>query len=187
MDEIFKDRRKQGCDKSTSYKIKSLKRLRPQCHQPSNSQLHNLLSPIKMRPMIQPLSVSGLSAASYAQLTINPQLLAHLSASTGQCHPAGAGDTEKDGHSGTLETELELSETRNQEELHRLRQEDVKEEGASGVHKEPGQRTVRLQEEPHLRNEEGEETDGLHDIEKVVVGRKASKKHKSKWGRKMLH
>ncbi|KAM9353631.1 glucocorticoid modulatory element-binding protein 1-like [Symphorus nematophorus] len=171
MDEILEDRRKPGCDKSTSYKIKSLKHLRPQHHNPSNSQTHNLLSPV-----IQPLSVTGLSSTPYTQLTINPQLFNHFSATTGQRHHAGAGRTDRDG----LEREHELSEMGDQEKLHRLREEGVEKEDASGKHKEPGQRTVQFEEEPHLRSEEAEETGGFHDIETVVIGRKASKKHKSK-------
>ncbi|XP_070768770.1 glucocorticoid modulatory element-binding protein 1-like [Enoplosus armatus] len=170
LGEILEDQRKQGCDKSTSYKMKSLKHLRPQRHNPSNSQTHNLLSPVKTSPVIQPLSVTGLSAASYAHLTINPQLFTHFSASAGQCHLAGAGRTDRD-HRATLEGD-ELSETRNQEALHRFGQDGVEREDISGIHTEPGQRTVKFQEV--------EDAEGLHDIEKVVIGRKASNKHKSK-------
>ncbi len=170
----------QGCDKSASYKIQSLKHLRRQRHNPSNSQTHKLLSPVKTSPVIQPLCVTGLSAASYAQLTINRQLFAHLSASAGQRHPAGASGTDRDGHSATLEREHELSETRNQQKLRMLGPEGVEKEDTSGIHKEPGQRTVNFQEDPHLRSEEVEEAEGLHDIVKVVIGRKESKKHKSK-------
>lgn len=65
----------------------------------------------------------------------------------------------------------------NQEKLHRLRQEGMEKEDASGIHQ---QRTVEFQDDPHLRSQEAEETEGLHDIGKVVVGRKVSKKHKSK-------
>lgn len=180
FDEILEDGRTQGCDKSASYKIQSLKHLRPQRHNPSNNQTHNLLSPVKTIPVIQPLSVTGLSAASYAQLTINPQLFAHFSASTGQRHHPGAGRRDRDGRSATLEREHELSETGNQEKLHRLGQEGVEKEDTSGIHKELGQRTVKFQEDPLLRSEEVEESEGLHDIVKVVIGRKASKKHKSK-------
>lgn len=85
---------------------------------------------------------------------------------------------DRDGHSSTLEREHELSE--NQEKLHRLRQEGVDKEDASGTHKELGQRTVQFQPDPHFRSEGVEGTEGMHDIEKVVIGRKASKKHKIK-------
>ncbi|XP_030250155.1 glucocorticoid modulatory element-binding protein 1-like isoform X1 [Sparus aurata] len=173
LDDILEEQRKQSCDKSTSYKVKSLKHLRPQRHNPSNSQTHNFLSPVQSRPVIQPLSVTGLSASSYAQLTINPQLFTHFSH-----HHARAGRMDRDGHSSMLEREHELSE--NQEKLHRLRQEGVDKEDASGTHKELGQRTVQFQPDPHLKSEEMEGTEGLHDIEKVVIGRKASKKHKIK-------
>ncbi|XP_070692095.1 glucocorticoid modulatory element-binding protein 1-like [Pempheris klunzingeri] len=180
LDEILEDQRKQGCDKSTFYKIKSLKHQRPQRHNSSNSQTHNLLSSVKMSPVIQPLSVTGASSASYAQLTINPQLFTHFSASSVECHHVGAGRTHGDGHGVTQERERELSKTGKQEKLHRLRQEGVEKEDTSGIHKEPGKRNVKFQEDPHRRSEEPQETESLHDIEKVVMGRKASKKHKSK-------
>ncbi|XP_029307684.1 glucocorticoid modulatory element-binding protein 1-like isoform X1 [Cottoperca gobio] len=173
LDETLEEWKKQGCDKSTSYKTLSSKHLPPQRHNPSNSQTHNLLSPVKTRTVIQPLY-----AAPYAQLTINPQLFTHFSASTD--HRATAGKTDRDGHDATLEGERELGETGNQEKLCRLGQEAVEEEDTSEIHKEPGQRTVKFKEGPNLRSEEVEETEGLHDIEKVVIGRKASKKHKSK-------
>ncbi|XP_044065390.1 glucocorticoid modulatory element-binding protein 1-like [Siniperca chuatsi] len=178
LNDILEDRRKQGCDKSTSYKNKSLKHLQPQSHNPSNNQTHNLLSPVKTSPVIQPLSVTGLSAASYLlPLTINPQPFTHFSASAGQCHHHRAGRTDRE----TLERD-ELSETGNQEKLYRLGQENMDREDISRIHKEPEQRTVKFQEDSHLRSEEAEETEGLHDIEKVVIGRKASNKNKSKLG-----
>ncbi|XP_037641715.1 glucocorticoid modulatory element-binding protein 1-like isoform X1 [Sebastes umbrosus] len=169
LDEILEERRKQGCDKSTSYKTLSLKHLRPQRHNPSNSRL---LSPVKTSPVIQPLSVTGLCAASYAQL------FTHFSASTGQRRHIGVGRTDGDGHD---DGEHELGETGKREKLRRLVQDGVEGgEDTSGIHKEPGQRTVKFHEDPHLRGEDVEETEGLHDIEKVVIGRKVSKKHKSK-------
>lgn len=161
--------------------MKSSKHLQPQRHNPSNSQIHNLLSPIKMNPLIQSLSVAGLSAASYAQLTINPQLFTHLSVSTGQLHHTRVGRT--DGHSATLEREL--SETGTKEKLHRVKQEDLEKEEASRIHKS-GQRTVKFHEDPYLRSEEVEERQHFRDIERVVVGRKSTKKHKSKWGRQTV-
>ncbi|XP_075965757.1 glucocorticoid modulatory element-binding protein 1-like isoform X2 [Anarhichas minor] len=177
-DEILEEWRRQGRDESTSHTTLSMKHLRPQHHNPSNSQTHNLLSPVKASPMIQPLSVTGLSAASYAQLTINPQLFAHFSASTVQRHHIRAGRRDGDHHDATLERERELSETGNREKLRRLVQEGVEGEDTLDIHK--GQRTVKYQEDPHLRSEQVEETEGLYVIDKVVIGRKASKKHKSK-------
>lgn len=50
----------------------------------------------------------------------------------------------------------------------------------SGIRREPGQRTVQSDEDLYLRSEETDETRGLRDFEKIVSGRKASKKHKSK-------
>ncbi|XP_078027988.1 glucocorticoid modulatory element-binding protein 1-like isoform X2 [Epinephelus lanceolatus] len=177
LDESLEERRKQGCDKSTSYKIQSLKHLRPHRHNLSNSQTHNMLSSVKTSPVIQPLSVTSLSVAPYAQLTINPQLFTHFSTSAGQRHHAGAGRMDRDTHNTTLERECELGE--NQEKLRRLGQAGVEGEDTSGIHKEPGQRTVKFQGDPHLRSEDVDETKSLQGIEKVVTGRKASKKHKS--------
>lgn len=177
-DEMLEERRKQGSDKSTSCKTLPLKHLRP--HNPSNSRTHNLLSPVKTSPVIQPLSATGLSAAAYAQLTINPQLFTLFPGSTGQRHHARAGRMDRDGYNALLEREQELGETGNQDKLCRLGQEGVEGEDTSGIHKEPVLRTVKFEEDHHLRIEEVEETEGLHDIEKVVLGRKASKKHKSK-------
>ncbi|KAM6935684.1 glucocorticoid modulatory element-binding protein 1-like [Lycodopsis pacificus] len=167
-DDILEERRRQGRDETTSHKTLSMKHLRPQHHNPSNSQTHNLRSPVKASPMIQPLSVTGLSAASYA----------HFSASTVQRHHIRAGRRDGDHHDATLVRERELSETGNQEKLRRLVQEGVEGEDALDIHK--GQRTVKYQEDPHLRSEQVEETEGLYVIDKVVIGRKASKKHKSK-------
>lgn len=84
---------------------------------------------------------------------------------------------DRDAHNTTLERERELGE--NQEKLRRLGQAGVEGEDTSGIHKEPGQRTVKFQGDPHLRSEDVDETESLQGIEKVVTGRKASKKHKS--------
>lgn len=157
LDDILEDQRKQSYDKS-SYKIHSLKQLRQQQRRSlPNSQTHNLLSPVKTSSGIQP---PALSAASYAQLTMNPHIFTHSSTSTSRGYHAGADRTERDGHGARLERE--------QEKLHRWGREET-----SGIHKEPGQRTIRLQEE------EEEETEGLH-AEKVAIGGKVSKKYKSK-------
>lgn len=51
---------------------------------------------------------------------------------------------------------------------------------ASGIRRELGQRTVKLNEDLHLRSEETGEACSVRDIEKMVIGRKVSKKHKSK-------
>ncbi|XP_074540110.1 glucocorticoid modulatory element-binding protein 1-like [Halichoeres trimaculatus] len=157
LDDILEDQRKQSFDKS-SYKIHSLKQLRQQRRNLPNSLTHNLLSSVKTSPGIQP---PALSAASYAQLTINPHIFTHSSASTGRGYHAGADRPERDGHGARLERE--------QEKFHRWGQEET-----SGIHKEPGQRTIRLQEE------EAEEMERLNNVEKVVIGGKISKKYKSK-------
>ncbi|XP_054478284.1 glucocorticoid modulatory element-binding protein 1-like [Anoplopoma fimbria] len=177
LDEILEERRRQCCDESTSYKALSLKQLRPHRHNPSNIETHNLLSPVKTSPMIQPLSATGLSAASYAQLPINPRLFTHFSAPTAQRHHIRAGRADRVGHDARLQREHERSETGNLGKLCRLLQEG---EDTLDIHKEPGQRNVKYQEDHHLRSEEVEETAGLRVIDKVVIGRKTSKKHKSK-------
>ncbi|XP_068999201.1 glucocorticoid modulatory element-binding protein 1-like isoform X2 [Embiotoca jacksoni] len=175
LDELLEEQRKQSCDKSTSYKMSSLKHLRPQRRSRTNSHTQDLLSSLKTSTVIQPLSVTGLSAASYAHLSVNPQLFTHFSAFTGQHHHAGDGRTDRHGQSATPEREHEIRETANQENVQRLGQEGHEKEDTSMIHKEPGQRTVKVRE-----CEEVEETEGLVDIEKVIIGRKASKKHKSK-------
>ena len=111
LDAILEDQRKQGRNKSTSNKIKSLKYLQPQCRNLPNSQSHSSLASVKTSPDVQPLSVADLSAASYAQL------FAHLSASNGQHHHVGAGRTDKSDHSATLERQRQLGELANQEKL----------------------------------------------------------------------
>ncbi|XP_032374231.1 glucocorticoid modulatory element-binding protein 1 isoform X1 [Etheostoma spectabile] len=177
-DEMLEERRTQGSDKRISCKTLHLKHLR--LHNPSNSRTHNLLSPVKTSPVIQPLSATGLSAAAYAQLTINPQLFTLFPGSNGLHHHAGAGKMDRDSHKAQLERENELGETGNQDKLCRLGQEGVEGEVTSGIHKETVQRTVKFEEDHYRRIEEVEETEGLHDIEKVDLGKKASKKHKSK-------
>ncbi|XP_034409446.1 glucocorticoid modulatory element-binding protein 1-like isoform X2 [Cyclopterus lumpus] len=185
-EDILEERRRQGCDESTSYKTLSSKHLRPQRHNPSNSQTHHLLPPVKTRPTPQPLSVTGLSAAAYAQLLINPQLFTHFSASTVQRHHIRAGRRDRDGHDAPLRREHEFSEPGNQEKLRRLVQEGEEGEDTLDIHKELGRRTVKYREDPRLRSEDVEETEGLYVIDRVVLGRKASKKHKSKLGRESI-
>ncbi|XP_056236802.1 glucocorticoid modulatory element-binding protein 1-like isoform X2 [Seriola aureovittata] len=175
LDEILEERKKPSFDKSTSHKSTSSKHLRPQRQNPSNSQTQNVLSPVKTSSVTLPLSVTGLSAASYAQLTINPQLFTHFSASTGQHH-----HIDRDSQSTMLQRNHEHSETGSQEKVHQRGREGAEKEDTSGIYKEPGQRNVKSREDPHLKSEEEEEAEGLHDIEKVIIGRKASKKHKSK-------
>lgn len=128
--------------------------------------------------MIQPLSVLSLSAGSYAQLTINSQQFPHIS--SGQRHHAAAGRTDRDDQSATLEMEHELCEIGNRKKVHKLGQELVMREETFGIHKEHRQRTIIVQEGPHLRSEVVEERESLHDTKKLVLGKKASKKYKIK-------
>ncbi|KAM3614022.1 uncharacterized protein V6R79_008672 [Siganus canaliculatus] len=164
LDEILEDQRKQGRDKNRSYKMKQS---RPQRH---DGHLHNLLSPVLASPMIQPLSVARLSAASYAQLCT------HFSASSGQNHHTAPNRMDGDYHRATSEKGHVPSETRNLKKVHRLREQAMEKEDASGLHRDTGQKTAAVKEDP----EGGAETQCLPDTEKVVIGRKAAKKHKIK-------
>ena len=154
LDGILEEQRRKVCDKSTSLKL-----LRRQRH--NNCQTQNVLSPVKT--VIQPLSVLGLSASSSAHL------FTHFSASTGLHLPTKAGRMDSD-------RDHELGEMRSQRKVHQRGQEGT--ENASGIFKEPGLRTGMSREGLHLRSQEEEES--LHEIQKVIIGRKSSKKHKSK-------
>ncbi|XP_004560035.2 glucocorticoid modulatory element-binding protein 1 [Maylandia zebra] len=178
FDELSEDKGKQSCDKGTSKKAASLKHPRTQRKSKTSSHPQSSLPSVKSATAIQPHSITGLCAASYPHLTINPQLFAHFSAYTSQrCH-AETGRTDRDVHSATLEGDREISEADNQEEFHGLGREGNKRKDTSGIHKEPRQGSVKFWEGSHVRRDEV--TEGLHDIEKVIMGRKASKKHKSK-------
>ncbi|KAF7663877.1 hypothetical protein LDENG_00199410 [Lucifuga dentata] len=183
LDEALGEWRKQGCNKSTSSKTTKHLRLQPQST--TNSQTQHLLSPFATS-LIHSLSVSGLSAASLAQLTMTPQHFTHFSASvsTGQRHHVGArhgtSREDRDGGSVMLEREHDFSDMGNQERVRRLEEEREQKEEASGIHKDAALRTYKFPKDPRLRNEDLEETGSLLDIDKVVIGKKASKKHKSK-------
>ncbi|XP_071377920.1 glucocorticoid modulatory element-binding protein 1-like isoform X2 [Centroberyx affinis] len=130
----------------------SLKRQRPQRHSPSSSHTQSQHQAGQNTP--SPLAtcpvIQPLTATGSA-----PASLAQLAAS---------------------QREQEVGETGRQERLHRPEEED-----ASGIHQELATRTVGAREEdPHLGGEEAEETERSRDVDKVAVGRKASKKHKSK-------
>lgn len=183
FDELSEDERKQSCNKRTSHKASSLKHLRTQRKSQTSSHFQNLLSSVKTATMIQPHSVTGLCGASYTHLAINPQLFAHFSAFTGQRRHIGASRTDGDVQSATPEGEQEISEADDQETFHRPGREGNRRKG-TGVPKEAGQRSVKVWGKRHVRSEEDEATEGSHDIEKMIMGRKASKKHKSKWARR---
>lgn len=68
----------------------------------------------------------------------------------------------------------------NPQRHHRVRGAGESRKEVSGIRRELGQRTVRSEEDLHLRSEETEETCSVRDIEKILIGRKVSKKHKSK-------
>ncbi|XP_029958614.1 glucocorticoid modulatory element-binding protein 1-like isoform X2 [Salarias fasciatus] len=158
LDEILENQRRHSCDKSTS----SLKHLRPRRQSQSDDRIQNLLSSIKTNAVIQPLSRSGPPAASYAQL---------FTRFSGQRHHAGKTDGDSQSESG---------EAGRPGKVQRLGQQDDGGKHTSGIHKEPRQRTVKLQEDSQISREEAEETERRDDIEKVIIDRKSSKKHKSK-------
>ncbi|CAI5663326.1 unnamed protein product [Oreochromis niloticus] len=169
FDELSEDKGKQSCDKGTSKKASSLKHPRTQRKSQTSSHPQNSLPSVKSATAIQPHSITGLCAASYPHLTINPQLFAHFSAYTSQrCH-AGTGRTDRDVHSATLEGDREISEADDQEKFHGLGREGNKRKDTSGIHKEPGRGSVKFWEGSHVRREEDEATEGLHDIEKAVI------------------
>lgn len=183
LDGNLEVQRKQGYDKSTSYRNMSSKRLRPHRRSPSASQTQSqhqasqsTLCPITASPVIQPLTFAALSAASLAQLTASPELFTRFSASvsTGHHHPAGVlcGADRMDREGQHVEPERE----------HGVRQESLHSLDTS--RSRTALRTAGAREEDsHLIGEQVEELERLYDIDKVVVGRKASKKHKIQWER----
>lgn len=123
LDKILGEEMKRSCDKSSSCKTKSLRPLRAQCQRMSS------------RSVIQPLSVTG--GSPYAELTINPQLLATFSTSNGQRHHARGSRRNKDHLDGLLEGDL--VQMAGPEKIPRLRQEPA------GPLREPAGRTERRQ------------------------------------------
>ncbi|XP_047454716.1 glucocorticoid modulatory element-binding protein 1-like isoform X2 [Mugil cephalus] len=174
LDEIVENQKKQSCNKSAPCRNSSSKHLRP--HGQSNSR--GSPSPIQTSSLIQPLSAAGLSAASYAQLAINPHLFTHFSNIAGRRHRAGADRTDRYCHGVAPEREREINEAGNRDEACRLGREGSEEEDTSGIREESAQRTGEFRDGSLVRSEELEETERLRDIEQMIIGRKASKKHK---------
>lgn len=141
----MEEQRKKQSDKSTSSK-----RIRTQLRGPSNSQTQNVLSPVRVSPGLQPLSLTGLSATSFARLSANPQLFRHFSATPGGQH----------------------NETKSQEIHIQLEQEGVEKEDPSRSNKEPRLMDVKSQVTSQLRRKEAEDAESLCDIKKVIMGRK---------------
>ncbi|XP_029359252.1 glucocorticoid modulatory element-binding protein 1-like isoform X2 [Echeneis naucrates] len=177
LDEILEERQKQGFEKSTCYKHTSLKHFRRQRQNPSSNPTQTVLAPVKTSPLTQPISVSGLSAESFTQLTGNPRLFTHFYTSTDQHQHTTVGS---DSESTTLEWDHEVGETGSRDKAHLLGHKDTKKEDTSGIYEESGQRNVKSQGDHRLKNEEDEETEGLHDTEKIIIEGNVSKKHKSK-------
>ncbi|XP_076016818.1 glucocorticoid modulatory element-binding protein 1-like isoform X2 [Genypterus blacodes] len=119
---------------------------------------HHAPSLLLTHPAIQPLSVAALSASSLAQLTTIPPHFAHFSPSVPGRRHRGTGVV-------TPEREAELGE---------------REDDASGMCRNATPRAVKLGKDLRLIGEDFEETGSFHDIEKLVAGRKGSKKHRSK-------
>ncbi|KAM4633035.1 glucocorticoid modulatory element-binding protein 1-like isoform 2-T2 [Polymixia lowei] len=191
-EEKFEELGKQGYDEGSSYTTVSSKRLRPHHQGPSTSQTQsqhkasqNILSPVTTSAVVQSLTVTGLSLASLAQLTTSPQHFTHFpaSVSAGQRHNAGllheAVGMDEVGQSATVETEDEVREMGNQERVHRPGQGRMEKRNTSEICKDIALRTLGTGEEDcRLRREEVEESEKLHDIDQVVVRKRASKKYK---------
>lgn len=158
LDEIMEDQWKESHDKSSSYKMKSLKQVRAQCHRISARC-------VKPSSVIQPLSIAG--GSPYSKVTIDPRLLTTFPTSNGQRHHARGSRRSKDQRNSILEREL--VQMVDPEKIPRLKQEAV------GTLREPADRTVK---EPHARVAERHEAGRPCDTERVGFGRK---KHKSKW------
>lgn len=154
LDKSLEEERKKSRDKSSSYKMKSLKQLQAQCHRIS----------VKPSSVIQPLSSAG--GSPYARISVDPQLLTTFSTSNGQRHHSRESRRNKDQHNSGLEREL--VQMVDPEKIPRLRQEAV------GTLREPADRTIK---EPHARAAERREAGSQCDPERVGFGRK---KHKSK-------
>ncbi|XP_077431535.1 glucocorticoid modulatory element-binding protein 1-like isoform X1 [Vanacampus margaritifer] len=159
LEELSKERRKQACVKNTPYKHLSPKHLRPQRHQPSNSNL----SPTLSNTVIQPLSLMGLPESPYAHPNINPQHASHFPTPSG---PRG-GAVKRE------ERTRALCESGKQARAHRAGQE-LKLEMQQGL----GQRACKLP--PQLGSDERVEGKSLHGFEKVALGRKGLKNLKTK-------
>lgn len=175
LSETVDDRRKRACEKSTSST-----HIRPQHQNLSKSRTHSMIPPSKTRPMIQALAPMGSSTASYAQHSINPQLLTLFSPSAAWQYRTGADGVIRDGRRAKLERKNHKHDgTGSQGKLHQLGPEAVENDDTTGSCREPGWRISESQVAPQLRSEEATETKSLCDIERVIIGRKASKKQKS--------
>ncbi|XP_032413791.1 glucocorticoid modulatory element-binding protein 1-like [Xiphophorus hellerii] len=137
LDEISEEHRKQSCNQRKSYKTSSLKHLRPHRQSQQKSCLHNLLLNERTNTVIRPLSFTGLSAASHAQV------FSHFSAPAGWSHLVGAGRTDGVGQGGN-----EKKDT-------------------SGKNKEMKQKTVLLPGDGPIRCDEAGKTKSSHGTENV--------------------
>ncbi|XP_028985176.1 glucocorticoid modulatory element-binding protein 1-like isoform X2 [Betta splendens] len=166
LNETLEDQRKQGCEKSTSSK-----HARPQHQNPSKSRAHHMLPPGRTRPVVQALAPTASSTAPHAQLSITPQLATLFPASAGRPHRTGADGMIRDDRNAKLERKNHKHEgTGSPGNPHH---------GTTGSCREPGRRISESQVAPQLRSEEAKKTKSLCDIERVIIGRKASKKQKS--------
>ncbi|XP_015241199.1 PREDICTED: glucocorticoid modulatory element-binding protein 1-like isoform X1 [Cyprinodon variegatus] len=94
LEEVSEEHQKQSCNQRRSYKISSLKHLRPHGQSQQKRCVHNLLSNERTNTVIYPLPFTGLSASSHAQVC------SHFSAPAGQSHLLGAGRTDGVSQSG---------------------------------------------------------------------------------------
>ncbi|KAM6909692.1 LOW QUALITY PROTEIN: glucocorticoid modulatory element-binding protein 1-like [Xenentodon cancila] len=151
LDDIPEGQRKQSSNKNRSDKISSQEHVGYQHHSQMTSCNQNQLS----STVIRPLSVSGYSAS-------HAQLFTQFTAD----HRVRV----RNGQSSTLDKEQRISKTGNQ----------LGEEDTSGMHKNTGQRTVKLLQDSQIRSEELEAKNGTHIPQNSIVKRKPSEKRRSK-------
>ncbi|XP_007544915.1 glucocorticoid modulatory element-binding protein 1-like [Poecilia formosa] len=137
LDEISEERRKQSCNQRKSYKTSSLKHLRPHRQSQQKRRVHDWLLNERTNTVIRPLSFTGLSAASHAQV------FSHFSAPAGWSHLVGAGRTDGVGQSGNGKKDT------------------------SGQNKEMKQKTVHLPGDGPIRCDEAGKTKSSHGRENV--------------------
>ncbi|PWA33722.1 hypothetical protein CCH79_00007548, partial [Gambusia affinis] len=137
LDEISEEHRKQSCNQRKSYKTSTLKHLRPHRQSQQKRSVHNLLLNERTNTVIRPLSFTGLSAASHAQV------FSHFSAPAGWSHLVGAGRSDGGGQGGN-----EKKDT-------------------SGKNKEMKQKMVLLPGDGPIRCDEARKTKSSHGTQNV--------------------
>ncbi|XP_056142855.1 glucocorticoid modulatory element-binding protein 1-like [Lampris incognitus] len=189
LDDALEEEEKQGYDEGNAYKTVFSKELRVRRQSPSTSQTQHepqagqgTVSPIATDPVvIRP--VTGVSLASFAHLSANPQHFTYFSPFISAGRRLGSGvlhraaGREKHGRRGTAE----VREIGNREKEHSQEQDRGGGEDTCSIHKDLEVRTVGVREEDsHFRGEAAERTEKLNDIDRAVVKRMPFKKFKAK-------